>query len=90
MNTITLTPSGDFSVEVVSAAGTHSVTIPCNERGMIVLRHLLQAQAQRTATTRISEPAAPTQAVIDAWYKANPPKPRVVHGISLDTLELKI
>lgn len=66
--TISLTPSGDISLTIPSnhVEGAHSVTIPLSIPGLKLLKKIL-TERQRSPSARISEPASPVQAQVNAW-----------------------
>lgn len=67
---IELHPSGGFRLEIPSVTDAHSVFIPCSERGVFLLRRILQKYAAE-GDRKIGHDASPTQAQVDAWLRAN-------------------
>lgn len=46
----------------------HTVTVPLNEQGVALLRHILQANSR--GATQLAEAGNPTQWQLDAWLKS--------------------
>lgn len=67
---IELDPSGGFRLDVPSASGTHVITIPCTEKGLRLLRSVLQRYVTG-GTKKIGYDESPTQWQIEAWLKAD-------------------
>ena len=67
---IELDPSGGFRLDVPSVSGTHTITVPCTEKGLRLLRKVLQKYASG-GTKKIGHDESPTQWQVEAWLKAD-------------------
>ena len=71
--TISLNSDGGLALELPAPPpfkGSHTVFIPATNDGMRVLIRLLSAR-ESAADKRIATNAAPTQAQVDAWLRAD-------------------
>lgn len=64
MITLSLGPSGNFIAQV----DNHTLTIPCNEAGLRVLRRILVARSYDDKPT-IGKESSPIQYLVDAWLQ---------------------
>lgn len=81
---IELDPSGGFRLDVPSASGIHSAVIPFNEKGLRLLRQILQRAASTASAKKIGHDESPTQWQVDAWLRADA---EAKHNKLLDSLE---
>lgn len=79
--TIELDADGDFLVTHTNAQGaTHATKLPFDLEGLACLHNILSARAKVEAEhAELNTPAAPTQALVDTWLKANKPTSAKVH-----------
>jgi hypothetical protein len=65
---ISLAPGGNLALTIPSTTSerAYTVIIPLTLDGLRLIRDTLR---QRTATTLIAQPGAPTQAMIEAWLQ---------------------
>lgn len=84
---IELDPSGDFRLDVPSVSGTHTLVIPCTEKGLRLIRTVLQKAAAPRVSPKIGFDESPTQWQIDAWLRADA---EAKHNELLSSLEFDL
>lgn len=68
---IELDPSGGFRLDVPSVSGTHTLVIPCTEKGLRLIRTVLQKAASPRVSPKIGFDESPTQWQTEQWLKAD-------------------
>lgn len=82
---------GEMHAEIASpSGGTQAVLIPMTLDGLRILKRILSAPAHHSFGTKLGTEAEPTQALVNAWLRAERQRNLSQEVKDLEDLELEI